>query len=76
MPISAVPSPRCQKMRYNGAESIKTIVEISGPFMRWAFIVRKRIMRDLTLGAVILLYTDLEGSTSQLQQLRDHYAGM
>src|SRR5438445_979355 len=63
-------------MRYNGAESIKAIVETSGPGlsgMRWASVVRRCCMRDLPTGTVTLLFTDIEGSMRLLQQLGERY---
>src|SRR5713101_3316174 len=37
---------------------------------------RKIAMRDLPMGTVTLLFTDIEGSTLLLQQLGEHYASV
>src|SRR6266699_2307137 len=66
-------------MRYNGAETVKAIVEVSGPGafgMRCVSFVRRCCMRELPTGTVTLLFTDIEGSTSLLQQLGNHYDGV
>src|SRR5436305_5426697 len=66
-------------MRYNGAETVKAIVEVSGPAafgMRCVSFVRRCCMRELPTGTVTLLFTDIEGSTRLLQQLGNHYDGV
>src|SRR6266702_6477517 len=64
-------------MRYNGAETVKAIVEVSGPGafgMRCVSVVRRCCMRELPTGTVTLLFTDIEGSTRLLSQLGERYA--
>src|SRR5947209_19468868 len=66
-------------MRYNGAETVKAIVEVSGPGafgMRCVSFVRRCCMRELPTGTVTLLFTDIEGSTRLLQQLGNRYDGI
>src|SRR2546423_7293705 len=66
-------------MRYNGAETVKAIVEVSGPAafgMRCVSFVSRYCMRELPTGTVTLLFTDIEGSTRLLQQLGNHYDGV
>src|SRR5436305_6901706 len=66
-------------MRYNGAGTVKAIVEASGPGvsgMRCVSFVRRCCMRELPTGTVTLLFTDIEGSTHLLQQLGNRYDGV
>ena len=66
-------------MMYNSADSIKAIVETSGPGvseMSCASFARRCRMRELPTGTITLLFTDIEGSTRLFQQVGEHYASV